>query len=171
MAKIRRKLTHLNADGSCRMVDVSAKAVTRREAVASARVQIGAQALSAILSGTMPKGDVLAVARVAGIAAAKRTSELIPLCHALPLDAVEIEIAVKRPDAILITATARTVARTGVEMEALTAAGVAALAVYDMCKAITKDIQIGPIQLESKTGGKSGVYRRKTRKRDGEMER
>ena len=160
MAKSRRQLTHLNSEGSCRMVDVSSKAVTRREAVASAHVQVGAEALSAIVSGTMPKGDVFAVARVAGITAAKKTSELIPLCHALPIDAVEVEIVAKRPDAVLITATARTVARTGVEMEALTAAGVAALAVYDMCKSITKDIRIGPIQLESKTGGKSGPYRR-----------
>ena len=144
------------------MVDVGTKALSQRIAAASAVVVVGAAALRLITSGRMPKGDVFAVARIAGIAAAKRTAELIPLCHPLALDAVEVELAARPPGAVHITATARITARTGVEMEALTAASVAALTLYDMCKSVTKNIRIGPIQLESKTGGKSGPCRRRS---------
>jgi len=143
------------------MVDVGGKRPTRRVAVATARVRVGAQALGFIISGTNPKGDVLAVARLAGIMAAKRTSELVPLCHPLPIEAVEVDLKAQLPDTVAITATVRIVAKTGVEMEALTAASVTALAVYDMCKAVTRDIEIGPIRLEGKTGGRSGTYRRR----------
>lgn len=156
-----KRLTHLDNKGAARMVDVGAKVVTRREAVATARIQVGAEALKLITFGGMPKGDVFAVARVAGIQAAKRTDELIPLCHSLPLDAVEVELAPEPPDTVRITATARTTAKTGVEMEALTAAAVAALAVYDMCKAVNRGMTIGPIQLEQKKGGRSGYFRRR----------
>jgi cyclic pyranopterin phosphate synthase len=110
----------------------------------------------------MSKGDVLAVSRIAGISAAKRTSELIPLCHPLALESVEVDIVPVPPTSLRVTATARITGKTGVEMEALTAAAVAALTIYDMCKSVTKDIRIGPIQLESKIGGKSGAYRRRT---------
>ncbi len=158
--KRKRTLSHLDASGAARMVDVGKKPATRREAVATARVRVGKDALRQITSGGVAKGDVFAVARIAGIAAAKRTAELIPLCHPLPIEAVEVDIEPQPPDTVLITARVRITARTGVEMEALTAASVAALSVYDMCKSITKDIQIGPIQLESKTGGKSGTYHR-----------
>jgi len=143
------------------MVDVGGKRPTRRVAVATARVRVGAKALGFIVSGANPKGDVLAVARLAGIMAAKRASELVPLCHPLPIEAVEIEVKTQPPHAVAITATVRVVAKTGVEIEALTAASVAALAVYDMCKAVTRDIEIGPIRLERKTGGRSGTYHRR----------
>lgn len=155
-----RKLTHVNSKGAARMVDVGGKAVTRREAVASVRVQVGAEALKLISQGGLPKGDAFAVARVAGIQAAKRTAELIPLCHTLPLEGVEVELRPQPPDSVSITVTARTTAKTGVEMEALTAAAVAALAVYDMCKSVSRDMSIGPLQLDRKTGGRSGTYRR-----------
>lgn len=156
----KARLTHTDAGGAARMVDVGSKRATRREAVATASVRLGAEALDLIQSAGIPKGDVFAVARIAGITAAKRTADLIPLCHPLPIEAVEVEVVAEPPDAVLITATARITAKTGVEMEALTAASVAALAVYDMCKSVTKDIEIGPIRLERKTGGKSGTYRR-----------
>ncbi len=155
------RLTHLDARGQARMVDVGQKNATQRVAVASAVVEVGRTALRLVLEGRMPKGDVLAVARIAGIAAAKRTSELIPLCHPLPIESVEVQIEPSPPAALRITATTRLTGKTGVEMEALTAASVAALAVYDMCKSVTRDIRIGPVQLESKTGGKSGAYRRR----------
>jgi len=164
MARARKaQLTHLDTKGSARMVDVGAKRSTRREAVATARVRIGDKALGLIASGSLPKGDVFAVARIAGITAAKRTAELIPLCHPLPIDAVEVEVEAAEPDTVLITSRARTHARTGVEMEALTAASVAALAVYDMCKSVDKGIEIGPVRLEHKSGGTSETYRRKQR--------
>lgn len=154
------RLTHLDAKGHARMVDVGGKAPTRRTAVATARVTVGRQVLALIAQGAMPKGDVLAVARIAGIAAAKRTSELIPLCHPLALESVSVDLAPLPPDDVRITATARITGRTGVEMEALTAATVASLALYDMCKSVNKAIEIGPIRLEAKTGGKSGDFRR-----------
>ena len=154
------KLTHLDERGHVRMVDVGAKEVTPREASASARVRIGAEAFELVQDGTLPKGDVLAVARVAGIQAAKRTAELIPLCHPLPITSVDIELTLESPETVRVVSAVRVTARTGVEMEALTAASVAALTVYDMCKSVTKDIEIGPVRLEHKSGGKSGDYAR-----------
>jgi len=154
-------LTHLDAQGQARMVDVSGKAPTVRQAVAAARVRMLPETLAAIEAGNTPKGDVLATARIAGIMAAKQTSNLIPLCHQLPLQKVAVEIT---PDFQLpgyqIQATVKTKAETGVEMEALTAVSVAALTLYDMAKALEKSIQIESIHLISKTGGKSGDYSR-----------
>ena len=141
------------------MVDVSAKAVTEREAVARGEVAMRLETLALIASGGMPKGDVLAVAKLAGIMAAKRTAELIPLCHPLPLTHADVR-AELRDDGVYLEAEASTTAQTGVEMEALTAVAVAALTVYDMCKAIEKGITITDIRLEEKTGGKSGGWTR-----------
>jgi cyclic pyranopterin monophosphate synthase len=151
------KLSHFDEAGGARMVDVSAKAATRREAEASAFVAMSTATLAALPHN--PKGNPLEVARIAGIQAAKRTADLIPLCHPLPLTHAEVEIAVAE-DGIVIRARVATTAQTGVEMEALTAAAVAALTVYDMCKAADKGIVIRTLQLERKTGGKSGDYRR-----------
>ena len=152
-------LTHLDQSGEARMVDVSAKQATVREAIAAAQVRMLAQTLNAIESGNAPKGDVLGTARIAGIMAAKQTSTLIPLCHPLPLQKVEVQIT---PDPELpgyqIQALVKTKAETGVEMEALTAVSVAALTLYDMAKALEKSMQIEAIRLISKTGGKSGDY-------------
>jgi cyclic pyranopterin phosphate synthase len=139
------------------MVDVSAKAATRREATASAFVALSKEVLAALPQN--PKGNPLEVARFAGIQAAKKTADLIPMCHPLPLSCVDVTTAVAE-DGIRITATAATTANTGVEMEALTAASVAALTIYDMCKALDKGITIEHVQLERKTGGKSGDYTR-----------
>ena len=141
------------------MVDVGGKAVTAREAIASGRITMSAEAAAAIGAGTAKKGDVLAVARVAGIMAAKRTSDLIPLCHPLPLTKVEIELVVDETG-VTATATASTEGKTGVEMEALTAATVTLLTIYDMAKAIDKAMTIGGVQLLTKTGGKSGDWAR-----------
>jgi cyclic pyranopterin phosphate synthase len=153
-------LSHLDADGHARMVDVSDKDTTNREATAHGRIVMQAETLALIVEGRMPKGDVFAVARVAGIMAAKRTSELIPLCHPLPLTGIEVTLA---PDeagpAVDIEATVRTTAQTGVEMEALTAVSIAALTVYDMCKAVERGMRIEGIHLIAKSGGKSGDYR------------
>lgn len=154
------KLTHIDKRGAARMVDVSKKRVTARRAVASAEVCVAPATLRLVLAGDIPKGDVFAAARIAGIQAAKRTADLIPLCHPLPIEAIDIDIATRQPDRIRITATAIVRARTGIEMEALTAVSVAALAVYDMCKAVDKGIVIGPIRLEEKSGGRSGPWRR-----------
>lgn len=152
-------LSHLDAAGHARMVDVSAKAETVREALAEARVCMRPETLALIETGGVAKGDVLAVARVAGIMAAKRTGELVPLCHPLPLDAVTVDFAAEGASGVLtIRARARTRARTGVEMEAMTAASVAALTVYDMCKAAEKGIRIEGVQLLEKHGGKSGSW-------------
>ena len=153
-------LTHLDSQGHARMVDVSGKPATLRTAVASGEVRLRPAAFDLVAAGKMPKGDVGAVARIAGILAAKRTGELIPLCHPLGLDAVEVDVTLVPPGTVRITARATVAAKTGVEMEALTAVSVAALAVYDMCKSADKSITIGPIRLESKTGGRSGDYRR-----------
>ncbi|AYO76785.1 cyclic pyranopterin monophosphate synthase MoaC [Sphingobium yanoikuyae] len=150
-------LTHLDEDGAARMVDVSAKAVTAREAVAAGRITMAADAAQAIAAGLVKKGDVLAVARVAGIMAAKRTAELIPLCHPIPLSAVTIDFAL-HDDGVTVTATARTAGQTGVEMEALTAATAALLTVYDMAKALDKGMIIGDVRLLAKRGGKSGDW-------------
>ena len=151
--------THLDAEGRARMVDVGDKAVTRRRAVARARVAMQAATAEALAAGTVAKGDVLAVARVAGIQAAKRTSELIPLCHPLMLSSVQVDL-VPGPSWLDIEATAETVDRTGVEMEALTACAVAALTVYDMCKASDRSMQVESLGLLEKSGGRSGDWRR-----------
>jgi cyclic pyranopterin monophosphate synthase len=151
------KLSHYDEAGRAGMVDVSAKAATRREATASAFVALSQEVLAALPQN--PKGNPLEVARFAGIQAAKKTSDLIPMCHPLPLSYIDVTATVAE-DGIRITATAATTANTGVEMEALTAASVAALTIYDMCKALDKGITIEHVQLESKTGGKSGDYRR-----------
>ncbi len=154
------KFSHLGDQGEARMVDVSDKSVTTRTAVASARVTSTPEVIEKIYSGNLPKGDVFSVARIAGIQAAKRTADLIPMCHPLSLDWADIAFERDGDDAIVIRATARTSARTGVEMEAMTAASVSALALYDMAKSADKSIVIGPIKLESKSGGKSGEYQR-----------
>lgn len=153
------KLSHYDADGTARMVDVSDKAATRREAEAEAFVALSAEVLRALPSN--PKGNPLEVARFAGIQAGKRTSELIPMCHPLPLSFLDV-VATVVEDGVLIRATAATTANTGVEMEALTAASVAALTVYDMCKALDKGITIQNVRLLRKRGGKGGEYRRRS---------
>lgn len=153
------KLTHLNAAGEAHMVDVSAKMETVREAHAEAFVTMRADTLSMIVEGSHPKGDVFATARIAGIQAAKRTWELIPLCHPLLLSKVEVQLeAEPAHNRVRIEAVCRLSGKTGVEMEALTAASVAALTIYDMCKAVQKDMVIGPVRLLSKSGGKSGDF-------------
>lgn len=152
------KLTHLDESGAARMVDVGGKPATQRRAVASGRITMSAEALAAIREGNAPKGDVLGTARIAGIMAAKRTGELIPLCHPLGLEAVNIDFAYEE-DAIRATATASLTGRTGVEMEAMTAASVALLTIYDMAKAIDKGMIISDVRLIAKTGGKSGDWK------------
>ena len=153
------KLTHFDDAGQAHMVDVSAKSVTAREALAEGRIVMTPQTLAHVMAGTAKKGDVLGVARLAGIMAAKKTADLIPLCHPLALTKVAVELT---PDAALpgvrITATVATSGQTGVEMEALTAVSVAALTVYDMLKAVEKGMQIEGIRLVRKSGGKSGLY-------------
>jgi cyclic pyranopterin monophosphate synthase len=152
-------LTHLDESGRARMVDVSDKDVTRREATARARVTMLAETARLIQSGGMAKGDVLAVAQVAGVMAAKRTPDLIPMCHPLPISGVDMSFLWdgERPE-LEIRATVRVTSRTGVEMEALTAAAVAALTVYDMCKAVDRGMSIGQVELLHKAGGKSGEF-------------
>ncbi|MCC6575532.1 MAG: cyclic pyranopterin monophosphate synthase MoaC [Planctomycetes bacterium] len=152
------QLTHLDERGNARMVDVGKKDVTAREAVAECRVIMATQTLKAIVSGKVPKGDVFSTARIAAIQAAKRTHELIPLCHPLKITKVTVELEPESPDSIRITATVKALDRTGVEMEALTAAGVAALTIYDMCKALQRDMEITDLRLLHKSGGKSGDY-------------
>ena len=154
-------LTHLNDRGEAHMVDISAKDITVREARAEAWIQMQPATLAAILEGGVPKGDVLATARIAGIQAAKQTSQLIPLCHPLSLAAVTIDFEPDQAGSRLrIISWCKLSGRTGVEMEALTAASVAALTVYDMCKALEKSMEIGHIRLLEKTGGKSGDFSR-----------
>ena len=153
------ELTHLDESGHARMVDTSEKAVTLRRAVASARVIMSAATVAAIRSHATPKGDPLETARLAGIVAAKRTADLIPLCHPLPLTHVDVRTELK-DDGVYLEATVSTRAQTGVEMEALTAVSVAALTVYDMCKALDKSMTITEVRLDEKTGGKSGDYHR-----------
>lgn len=158
-----RTLTHLDERGRARMVDVSEKGVTVRRAVASGRVRMQPATLAAIREGRTAKGDVLAVARVAGISAAKETSRLVPLCHNIPLDRVTVDLELVEEDgAAFVVVRAETVAtgRTGVEMEALTAVTVAGLAIYDMCKALERDMVIEAVRLESKEGGRSGSWNR-----------
>ncbi|MES2338658.1 MAG: cyclic pyranopterin monophosphate synthase MoaC [Pseudomonadota bacterium] len=150
-------LTHLDATGAAQMVDVGGKPVTQRRAIASGRITMSADAAAAIRAGSVKKGDVLSVARIAGIMAAKRTADLIPLCHPLPLTSVAIALDLD-DTGITVTATAATDAKTGVEMEALTAASVALLTIYDMAKAIDKAMVIDHVRLIEKTGGKSGDW-------------
>ncbi len=157
-------LSHLDAEGRAQMVDVSDKATTAREATARGRVVMLPETLALIVEGRMPKGDVLSVARIAGIMAAKRTHELIPLCHPLPLTGIEVRLEPATAEssdsaALEIEATVRTTAQTGVEMEALTAVSVAALTVYDMCKAAERTMRIDDVRLVAKSGGRSGDYR------------
>jgi cyclic pyranopterin phosphate synthase len=154
------KLTHLDDQGHARMVDVGDKAVTQRTATARALVRMAPATMAALREGKTPKGDVLAVARVAGIQAAKRTPELIPMCHVIQLTGVTVELLPVSDDCLQIEATARANDRTGVEMEALTAASVAALTVYDMLKAIDRAMLIEEVALHRKTGGKSGDFQR-----------
>ncbi|MGB3752810.1 MAG: cyclic pyranopterin monophosphate synthase MoaC [Parerythrobacter sp.] len=151
-------LTHLDGDGKARMVDVGSKPETHRVAVAEGAIRMADAALDAIRDGRVPKGDVLATARIAGIMAAKRTSELIPLCHPLALDAVTVDCVVE-DDAVRVTATASLTGRTGVEMEAMTAVTVALLTIYDMAKALDRTMVIGGVRLLAKRGGKSGDWR------------
>ena len=154
-----RRLTHLDSRGNARMVDVGGKRVTQRVAVAAATVLVAPSTLALITGGGVPKGDVLAVARLAGIMAAKRTPELIPLCHGVALTSVALELVCDpRRNAVDITATCQAADRTGVEMEALTAVKVAALTVYDMCKAADRAIRITDVRLLRKSGGKSGDF-------------
>lgn len=158
--RVAGPLSHLDAQGRASMVDVSRKAPTARRAVAEATVRLDAQVLGVLLAGTLPKGEGLAVARIAGIQAAKDTARLIPLCHNVPLGSVTIEFAPVGTDAVRIQAEARTVAATGVEMEALVAASVAALTVYDMVKASCRGAVIENVRLLHKSGGKSGEWNR-----------
>ena len=152
-------LSHLDESGHARMVDVSAKDVTAREARASGRVLLSAAAIAALRSGQVPKGDALAVARIAGIQGAKRTPDLVPLCHPIAIHSVTVDLEVTS-EAVLIEATVRTADRTGVEMEALTSVTVAALALIDMVKAIDPAAVISDVRVEEKTGGKTGPWRR-----------
>jgi cyclic pyranopterin monophosphate synthase len=155
------ELTHLDEHGHARMVDTSEKSVTARRAIASARVIMSAPTVAAIRQHQTPKGDPLETARLAGIVAAKRTADLIPLCHPLPLTHIDVR-AELRDDGVHLESEVATHAQTGVEMEALTAVTVAALTIYDMCKALDKSMTITDVQLEVKTGGKSGEYRRES---------
>jgi len=157
--RARAELTHVGPDGALRMVDVSAKAPTAREAVARGTIRVGAAARRLVAAGSVKKGNAIEAARLAGIMAAKRTSELVPLCHPLPLSHVSVDVTPAR-GGFAITATARTTASTGVEMEALTAVAIAALTLYDMLKAVDREMVIGEICLVEKKGGRSGHYRR-----------
>ena len=154
-------LTHLDHKGQARMVDVQDKNETKRKAVASGVISMQAETLALILDGAMAKGDVLATARIAGIMAAKKTSDLIPMCHPLSLSSVVVDIEAQGDNALRIIATAKLTGKTGVEMEALASVSVAALTIYDMCKAVDRSMVISEIQLDHKSGGKSGTYERK----------
>ena len=152
-------LTHLNEKGEAHIVDVGGKAATRRRAIARARLEAQPSTIAAIMAGGLKKGDALAVARIAGIMAAKKTSDLIPLCHPIALTSVTVDIEAAQ-GTIEVTATAETTGPTGVEMEAMTAAAVAALTLYDMAKGIERGMRIGVVELIEKSGGKSGTYSR-----------
>ena len=155
-----KEFTHLDGEGRARMVDVSSKTPTLRTALARGRIKVYPAVLDKLLRGDLPKGDALAAARIAGIMAAKRVPELIPLCHPLQITSVAVDFRRAGPGAVEITARARALDVTGVEMEALTAVSVAALTIYDMCKALDKSMEIGSVELVEKTGGKSGTYRK-----------
>jgi cyclic pyranopterin monophosphate synthase len=152
------KLTHIDADGAARMVDISSKPASYREATATGRIDMSAEAIAAIRAGTVKKGDVLAVARVAGIMAAKKTADLIPLCHPLPISGVTVDLT-PEDNGIVASATVSTTHGTGIEMEAITAVSVALLTIYDMAKAIDRSMVIGGIRLLAKSGGRSGDWR------------
>ena len=153
------ELTHTDADGNSRMVDVGDKAITAREAIAEGEIRLGSEALAAVVERRAKKGDVLMVAQLAGIQAAKRTSDLVPLCHPLPLSGVRVDLEVDEAGSrILVRARVRTDWRTGVEMEALTSVSAALLTVYDMLKAVDRSMEIGGIRLIEKRGGKSGTW-------------
>jgi cyclic pyranopterin phosphate synthase len=154
------ELTHFNQQQRARMVDVSDKAVTARTAVARSQVTMKRETLSRIREGSVGKGDVLAVAQVAGVMAAKKTAEIIPMCHPLPLTGIDIRFHYEGEETLAVEVTVKTTGQTGVEMEALTAASAVVLTVYDMCKAMDKAMVLGPTYLLSKTGGKSGDYHR-----------
>ena len=156
---ISSSLTHIDKYGRARMVDVSSKADTLRRAVAVGKITMGPEVFGMLLDREIPKGDVLAAARIAGIMAAKKVDELIPLCHPLALDSVEIDFKYDNKEySVEISASVTVNGKTGVEMEALTAVSVAALTIYDMCKAVEKGMVIGPVMLEYKSGGKSGIW-------------
>ena len=152
------KLTHIDEAGAARMVDISAKTMTYREATAAGRIDMADATLAAIREGTVKKGDVLSVARIAGIMAAKKTAELIPLCHPLPITGVTVDLALDE-SGVIVTATVSTTHGTGVEMEAMTAVSTALLTLYDMTKAMDRGMMIGTIRLLAKSGGKSGEWR------------
>lgn len=154
------ELTHLDENGAARMVDVGAKDVTQRTASAQAVITMKPETLCMIVGGTAPKGDVFACARIAGIMAAKKTSELIPMCHPLPIDSVKIDIEPISDTKVRLVSTLRCTHKTGIEMEALTAASVAALTIYDMCKAVDRSMRVDEVLLLHKSGGKSGEYNR-----------
>lgn len=155
------ELTHFDANGAAIMVDVSEKSVTEREALVHGKITMNQAAFDAVAQGNIKKGDVLGIARVAGIMATKRTAELIPLCHPLPLTKASVEFTlVPEECAVEVLCTVKTAGVTGVEMEALTGASVALLTIYDMCKAVDKGMELGEVHLVEKTGGKSGTYRR-----------
>ena len=153
-----KELTHIDRDGNARMVDVGDKDITAREAVAEGFIALSPEAFAALTEGRLKKGDALAVAQIAGIAAAKRTADLIPLCHPIPLSGVSLTLEALAPDRVRAEARVRCEGRTGVEMEALTSVSAALLTVYDMVKAIDKGPQIGPIRLLEKRGGRSGTW-------------
>lgn len=156
---MNQTLTHFDSQGNAHMVDVGGKAETTRVAIARGHIEMKAETFAMVAAGTAKKGDVLGVARIAGIQAAKRTSELIPLCHPIPLTRVAVEFELDAPQhRIACTVTAETVGRTGVEMEALTALNVALLTIYDMCKAVDRGMRMGDIRLVEKVGGKSGHW-------------
>jgi len=156
------QLTHINNEGKAKMVDVSEKGTTKRIAESHCKVYLSREAFEAIRQNKIQKGDVLAVARVAGIMAAKKTSELIPLCHNIPIDSIDIDFVMDEKQLVIeILAKAITTGKTGIEMESLTAAAIAALTIYDMCKAIDKSMIITDVELIYKSGGKSGIYRKK----------
>ena len=154
------EFTHFDEQGNARMVDVTAKGETVREAVAKGRIRVSEECFEKIREGTMAKGDVLGVARIAGIMAAKKTSELIPMCHPIPIESVKIDIEAVSDTQVRIISTLRCSHKTGIEMEALTAASIAALTIYDMCKAVDRDMRIDRTLLLHKDGGRSGEYSR-----------
>lgn len=164
-------LSHFDDEGASRMVDVAAKPVTVRVARASAKVRMANETLALIRDKKLAKGDVLEVARLAGIMGAKRTPDLIPLCHPLPIDAVTLDYSFPEPGVVAIEATVQCTGKTGVEMEALTAASVAALTLYDMCKSVDRGMVIERVQLEEKSGGRSGKWERKAEGGRGKAEK
>ena len=155
-----KSLSHLDKRGNARMVDVGKKSATRRQAIAFGEIRVGAKLIALLEEGRVPKGDVFSVAKVAGIAAAKRTGELIPLCHPLPLDWIDVTFILEK-SRVVARAHVKSTGKTGVEMEALTAVSVALLTIYDMCKSVDKTMEIGPVYLGKKSGGRSGEFVRK----------